>query len=171
MSLLPLPISPGNLHLEVVQPALALLPPAMDSRAARVLLLAIAGQESGLRARVQHPLRPGMPPGPARGLWQFEQAGGVAGVLRHDATRELAAGVCRLRGVPATRVAVWPALATDDVLAAAFARLLLWTDPAPLPADEAGGWALYLRTWRPGRPHPDRWPANFAAAQGAVPDA
>lgn len=48
--------------------------------------------------------------------------------------------------------AVHPALEVDDVLAAGFARLLLWTDPHRLPAvgDVEGAWQLYLRTWRPG---------------------
>lgn len=61
---------------------------------------------------------------------------------------------------------VHAALEHDDVLAAAFARLLLWTDPFRLPtkSDAAGGWDLYLRTWRPGKPHPARWPARYAAA-------
>jgi hypothetical protein len=61
---------------------------------------------------------------------------------------------------------VWAALERDDVLAFAFGRLLLWTDPKPLPGehDAASGWDLYVRTWRPGKPHPERWPARFAAA-------
>ena len=48
------------------------------------------------------------------------------------------------------------ALEHDDVLAAAFGRLLLWTDPRAPPAvgDESGAWALYLRCWRPGKPRP-----------------
>ncbi|MCY1303002.1 hypothetical protein D9M70_526890 [compost metagenome] len=51
--------------------------------------------------------------------------------------------------------AIWRALEHDDVLAAGFARLLLWSDPKPLPlaGDEQGAFDLYLRTWRPGAYH------------------
>ena len=50
------------------------------------------------------------------------------------------------------------------MLAAAAARLLLFTDPKRLPqlGDEAGAWALYLRVWRPGKPHKRTWPALYA---------
>ena len=58
----------------------------------------------------------------------------------------------------------------DDVLAAAFARLLLFTDPAKLPklGDADGAWQLYLRTWRPGKPHPHTWPDLYAQALEAT---
>ena len=49
-----------------IDPALALLPAPMDSPAARVMLLAICGQETGWTERVQH-LAGGMR-GPAHGL-------------------------------------------------------------------------------------------------------
>jgi hypothetical protein len=149
--------------------ALALLPAKLDTREARVELLAIGGQESGLTARVQKVAGGG--PGPARGLLQFERLGGVRGVLSHPASRDLALQVCVARRLPAVSTSVvWDELATDDVLAFAFGRLLLLTDPKPLPAlgDEQGAWAYYERTWRPGQPHPDRWPANYQAALAAV---
>ncbi len=116
--------------------------PADDT--ARLILLAITGQEADARFRRQHGN------GPARGLWQFERGGGVAGVLGHRASIGLAGALCAWRGVLAGSTEVHAALEHDDVLAAGFARLLLWTDPKPLPADEEGAWALYLRTWRPG---------------------
>ncbi|MOA63587.1 hypothetical protein D3C78_1893600 [compost metagenome] len=52
------------------------------------------------------------------------------------------------------------------MLAAALARLLLWTDPARLPAlgEVAKSWELYLRTWRPGKPHRHTWDALYAQA-------
>ncbi|HEY0201134.1 MAG TPA: hypothetical protein VGC24_05530, partial [Burkholderiaceae bacterium] len=63
-----------------------------------------------------------------------------------------AQALCKVRGVAFTPQAVWDALDDDDLLAAGFARLLLYTDPAPLPAvgDVEGAWAYYLRNWRPG---------------------
>ena len=145
--------------------ALALLPSRMDTPASRAMLLAIGLQESAFRHTRQ------MDSGPARGFWQFEQGGGVRGVLRHEATREQALRMCKLRGVFPAEGPVWGRLEHDPVLACAFARLLLWSDPEPLPAvgDEQAAWALYLRTWRPGRPHPDRWSDNYSAALEEVP--
>src|SRR3546814_4167946 len=56
-----------------IKPALKLLPKQMDSREARVLLLAIGLQESGFEHRWQviDRRRPNRK-GPARGFWQFE---------------------------------------------------------------------------------------------------
>lgn len=144
----------------------SLLPAAMRSKEADVMLWATMLQESGGVDRVQKPRRPGGPAGPARGLWQFEQGGGVLGVLQHESSGPIARAVCRARGLRPKSYDVWAALARDDVLAGCFARLLLWTDPAPLPGlgDEAVAWAYYERNWRPGAPHPDRWPGNYAKA-------
>lgn len=148
---------------DAVDPALAQLPTKMDTAAARVLLLAIGLQES----RFVHRRQIG---GPARGFWQFEQGGGVRGVLTHPASREEAYRICEARGVDPLASAVYPALETDDVLAAAFARLLMWTDAWRLPAvgDVQGGWELYTRTWRPGKPHARTWPALYAQAAREV---
>ncbi len=147
-----------------IEPALALLPAKMDTPAARVMLLAIGLQESRFLYRRQ------LADGPARGLWQFERGGGVRGVLTHPASREHAYQICASRGVEPIAAAVHPALETDDVLAAAFARLLLWTDPGQLPA--IGGtyaaWDLYKRTWRPGKPHRQTWDALYAQAAAEV---
>lgn len=144
----------------VLDSALELLPVAMDTPEARVMLLAISGQEAACTARCQ------ANDGPAHGLWQFERGGGVKGVLLHDASAYLAKSVCAARRVAADAQSVWVALETDDVLAAAFARLLLFTDRARLPSLGAEGlaWDYYKRNWRPGKPHPDRWPANYRAA-------
>lgn len=146
-----------------LSPALALLPSAMSSPHAQRLLLAIGLQES----RFQHRRQIG---GPARGFWQFEQRGGVRGVLTHAASRDEARMLCVARDVAPSSATVYATLETDDVLAAGFARLLLWTDPwpLPLPGDIDGAWALYLRTWRPGKPHPQTWPALYARASAAL---
>lgn len=151
-----------------ISPALALLPAAMDTQAARVMLLAIGLQES----RFVHRRQIG---GPARGFWQFEKGtrasrGGVWGVYRHAASRDRLAALCKARSVACDPDAIYAALEYDDVLAAGVARLLLWTDPKELPAigDADAGWALYLRTWRPGKPHPKTWPALYAQAMAAV---
>ncbi len=147
-----------------INPALALLPTKMDTPAARVQLLAIGLQESRFLHRRQ------LGNGPARGLWQFERTGGVRGVLTHPASRELAYRICGLHEVAPVAAAVHPALETDDVLAAAFARLLMWTDGWRLPAvgDVQGAWDMYIRTWRPGKPHPQTWGGLYAQAVAEV---
>lgn len=150
----------------VVNPTLAWLADLgvpSDDRA-RVALLAITGQEGECAARRQVPVAHAM------GLWQFERGGATAGVLSHRATMLTAGKVCAARGVRAISTDVWQALERDDVLACAFARLLLWTDARPLPSvwDEAGAWDYYLRNWRPGKPHPERWPDNHRLARDAV---
>lgn len=146
-----------------IEPALLLLPAKMTSPAAELMLLAIGLQESRFTHRRQIN-------GPARGFWQFEQGGGVRGVLTHPLTREHARRICRERGVPASASAVHAAIEHDDVLAAVFARLLLWSDPFPLPepGKSEAAWQLYLRTWRPGKPHRQTWDALYAQALAVI---
>lgn len=149
----------------ILDPGLALLLRATglasDDRA-RVLLLAIAGQESGWEARRQTP-------GPARGFWQFEQSGGVRGVLKHPASAPRIAKVCAVLSIPTDEATVYEAIAWSDHIAGAMARLLLWTDPAPLPiADSDAGWRYYDANWRPGHPRPDDWAGNYQAALAAI---
>ncbi|WP_137924662.1 hypothetical protein [Cupriavidus sp. 2SB] len=149
--------------------ALAILPDPMDTPKARLMVTAICLQESGLVHRRQ------MGNGPARGFPQFELGtrqtrGGVWGVYLHDASRFWLDRLCASRGVQFLPDSIWRALETDDVLAAGVARLLLFTDPKQLPSmdDPDGAWGLYLRTWRPGKPRPETWPANHSVAKLAV---
>lgn len=152
-----------------IQPAMALLPDRMDSQMACVMLLAIGLQESRFNHRWQI-VDPGRPDamGPARGFWQFERGGGVAGVLRHPLSAEHARKLCQHYGVRADAGDVWQALSKPEMdgLAAGFARLLIWTDPRKLPAagDAGAAWDLYIRTWRPGKPHRSTWDALYAQA-------
>jgi hypothetical protein len=128
----------------------------MDSPQARVMLLTIGQQESRFEYRRQ------MGNGPAKGFWQFERGGGVKGCINHPSSAPHLRTLCAARGVEFTAQAVWDAIEHDDVLAAGLARLLLWTDPDKLPAvnDVDAAWGLYLRTWRPGKPHVRTW-ADF----------
>jgi hypothetical protein len=134
------------------------------------MLVGIGLQESRFAHRRQLVGNPPRPTGPARGYWQFERGGGCAGVLTHPASRYWMYRVCGMRGCKPTAHALWVAIEQDDVLAAAAARLLLFTDPRRLPAvgDEAGAWALYMRVWRPGKPHRSTWPALYAQAVAHV---
>jgi hypothetical protein len=154
-----------------IDPALALLPKAMDTPQARVMLLAIGLQESRFLYRRQLVGSPPRPVGPAKSFWQGEKSGGlVHGVRVHADTRALAAKLYSARDAVATDTGIWDAIENDDVLAAALARLLLWSDPKPLPAlgDAESGWQLYVRAWRPGKPHRDTWDTFHAQARAFV---
>lgn len=161
--MLALPATPADCLAQVIAPALGLLASKMDAREARVLLLAIAGQESGFLTRQQVG-------GPAHGLWQFEE-NGVRAVFRYRTTGDAALALCDLRAVRPLNIAVvYNALLTDDLLACGIARLLLYSDPAPLPemGDSELAWNYYLRNWRPGAPHPMSWGFNYKRALEAV---
>lgn len=148
----------------VLDAALSLLPAAMDSPRARVQVVAIGLQESGLFRRRQLVGNPPRPIGPAKGLWQFERGGGCKGVVTHQASRYWMHSVCKARGVDFNATAIWNAIEFDDVLACAAARLLLFTDPRLLPDNENDAWNLYIRTWRPGKPHRSTWNDFYAKA-------
>lgn len=141
----------------VLPAAFSMLPPSMNTIEARAMLLAIGLQESKFLHRVQMG-------GPARGFWQFERGGGVVGVMAHPASRAHSARVCaELRYHRASPDHVYTVLAHNDTLSACFARLLLWTDPGRLPGpdDPSTAWAIYLRTWRPGKPHESTWAEHY----------
>lgn len=161
--MLPTPITPADALALIVAPALAMLPDRMTSDPARVMLVAIALQESALTHRKQIN-------GPARGLWQFELGGGCTGVMKHPASKVHAARICAARGIAASPTDVYYSLERDDILACAMARLLLWTDPQVLPPLDYPwtAWEMYLQTWRPGKPHPQRWLPNYQTALAAV---
>lgn len=144
---------------DAIAEGLKLLPASMNTRKARVLMYAIALQES----RFKHRRQIG---GPARGFWQFERGGGVRGVLSHPSSSKHAGKVCVARNVKPTSIDVYPELEHDDVLAAAFARLLLYTDPRSLPevGEVQEAWDYYIRNWRPGKPHRKTWDALYAQA-------
>lgn len=156
--------------------AIEILGDKYGSPEAKLETLAIGGQESKYLARRQiiskvlEGKRLLVPEGPATGFWQFEKAGGVAGVLRHESSATLARRLCAVRDVAPTVDAVWAALEYDDVLAAGFARLLLLTDPGRLPkiGDVEGGWVTYVKNWRPGKPHKDTWTAAYANARAEL---
>lgn len=158
---------------DVINPALQKLAahgiPVSD--AARAMLYAIGLQESILTLRYQQ-TQSGAGKSHARGLWQFESGGGVAGVLGHKSTASIAKHYANLHvgptGATVNQHAVWATLEFDDVLACIFARLLLWSDakalPAPVAASQQEAWDYYIRNWRPGKPHESKWPANWKAA-------
>jgi len=147
----------------ILPAAFSLLPTSMRGEKAEALVLAIGLQESKFLYRRQIG-------GPARGFWQFEETG-VRGVLRHALTDvEAAAALTQLCYRGPSLFSVHDAIGHNDVLACAFARLLLWTLPDALPnRDELDrAWTQYLAAWRPGKPHPETWKANYERAWALV---
>jgi hypothetical protein len=158
-----------QVHRFIVPAAYSLLPPEMASDEATAMLLAIGLQESKFRYRQQVN-------GPARGFWQFERGGGIAGVLRHEVTAPHIRRVLRAQcyaGMSDAPSACHQLVTDNDVIAAVFARLLLWTVPGRLPTrhEPEKGWQQYIAGWRPGKPHRETWDAYFASAWQRVDDA
>ena len=149
--------------------AIEILGEKYGTNEAKLEVLSIGGQETKYTARRQLIKKDGklQPLGPATSFWQFEQGGGVVGVLKHPASATLAKRLCAVRDVAPTAAAVWAAMEHDDVLGAGFARLLLLTDPGRLPkiGDVEAGWTIYVKNWRPGKPHKDTWAAAYANAR------
>lgn len=144
-------MNPIQLSRFGIDPALCLLPAKMDTPEARKILIAIAFQESAIHYRKQ--VR-----GPARGFYQFEQIG-IDGVEKHPATGNFATEI-RL-ALSVDKQDVYRAIEFNDILASAYARLLLWRHPKPIPTDMEGAWSYYLDLWRPGKPHHDRWKRSW----------
>jgi hypothetical protein len=163
-------MTPTMLLHNSIDPALALMTLALGplpavTPAARVTLLAIAGQESLCEYRRQTG-------GPARSYWQFEggPSGGLAGLLAHRTAGPWARDICEILDIPADRPTVFEAMAWNDTLAPIMARLLLWTDAAAIPdvGQPDAAYAMYLRLWRPGKEDSSRWPDAYRAAVAAV---
>lgn len=142
-----------------IVPGLKYLPPEMDSPQVRAMLLSIGMQES----RFEHRKQVG---GPAHGFWQFEQGGGVRGIITHPTTSEIARGICKRLVVPFIPAECYEAITYNDVLACCFARLLLWTLSGPLAGkgENQKAWEQYSAAWRPGKPHRESWDAYFNTA-------
>jgi hypothetical protein len=137
-----------SIHRHIIPAAYEPLPSVMASDRATAYLLAIGWHESEFKHRLQ------VPSGIARGFWQFEQSGGVVGVLGHRRTADLARSVWNALSYPGepSTWAIYDSIAHNDVLACAFARLLLWTVPAALVGRdrEEAAWQQYRDGWRPG---------------------
>lgn len=154
----------------IIVPAMKQLPAGMDSIKARLMLLCIGLQESRFVYRRQ------LGNGPARGFWQFElgtqaSRGGVWGVYLHPLTTHLLQDLCVLHKVTYNPPEIWAALETNDIFACCVARLMLYTDAAPLPdiGDVAGAWQCYaVRVWRPGKPIRSTWDNYYAQARAAL---
>jgi hypothetical protein len=154
----------GYVRDAVIPTAFLILPTEMASVEAKAMLLAIGLQESGFLYRRQ------MAGGPARGFWQFE-IGGVKAVLGHVQSKVQARrALSIMRYDTEDPIASYAALEHNDILAAIFARLLLWTHPKPLPkrGEAEQAWDYYLDTWRPGKPKRERWEECYRSAWSVI---
>lgn len=147
------------IYSSVIPDAMKLLPGRMDRVEAYALILAIGFQESGFQHRRQ------IPNGPANSFFQFEKSG-VTGVMQHPVSRSHLVPVLEVLQYEMNAIVLYEAIQHNDVLAVIFARLLLWTVPGALPTqnEEGRAWNQYLSGWRPGKPHPGTWEANFREA-------
>lgn len=162
-----------------IESGLNLLPENLRTIDARVLLYATSTQENPTRSPRQIIRKDGklQPVGPAGGDYQFEKTGGIRGLVNFKSPRlqGMLADVCKARGVAVNVDALFDAIQTDPILAAALARLLYFTDSAPLPkaGDEQNAWNTYLRTWRPGAYEWDpvglraKWSESYRAGMAA----
>jgi len=133
----------------------------MNAKAAR-FMLAIALQESGLSHRRQ--VIGGAEAGAAASWWQMEKNGGCLGVLSHPSTALKMKNICGAYNVSPDPASLWDAIRFQDIVAAAAARLLIYSLPRSLPENEAEGWDQYLSAWRPGKPRPAEWTENWSIA-------
>lgn len=133
-----------------------LWPERWRGQLARKYLLAIGFQESAFSKRRQEPV------GPARSFWQIEPATLLL-LFEHKAVEDALKAIAR-------ELHIGDRFAIDgsELWAAACARALLWTDPFPLKDSEEEAWRIYLRTWRPGKPKPERWPLSWRWAEEAL---
>lgn len=130
-------------------------------------VLAIALQESGLRARRQI-VDGGAEAGPAVSFWQGEKGGGMILTLSHRVTGAAMKAICEAYNVKPDAGGLWEAMRYQDIVAAAAARLLIYTLPGKLAQTEKDGWDEYVVAWRPGRPHPEKWAECWRIASETV---
>jgi hypothetical protein len=167
---------PRVILLEIIRPAMQVLKNdlgfkgAIDFNVER-LLLTICGQEAQFKWRAQLDSQGRENPnGPALGLLQFEKGtmssrGGVSGVMLHASSKALLMAACNYAHIPFENTSIWRAQRTNDLFAFITGRLLLFTDPFAVPNKVQDGWECYAkRLWRPGKPHPDKWPGYWNTA-------
>ena len=162
-------MTPGRLLNTAIYPALSELSALgiPSSPEAARFMLAIALQEAGLKHRRQV-VSGGAENGPAVSFWQGELTGGLIDMLARPATKQRMLAICEMYNVTPTPAGMWEAIRYQDIVAAAAARLLIYTLPSTLPVDDLAGWGQYKKAWAPGNPKPDTWPANWALASATV---
>jgi len=140
--------------------AAAVCPSLPWTTPAEVLLLTIAGQESGWNSRTQFG-------GPAHSYWQFDPDT-VTLLQNNPVTGPILNTVCEALDI--SQGDIFTAMTWNDVLAMIMARLLLWANPnaLPLAGNPTEAYGYYIATWEPGDPRPDSWPALYAEVMAVV---
>src|SRR5262245_6305410 len=160
-------MKPEHFYDLIVEPSLHMIERLVKieyTNEALVMCMVIPGQESNWNARFQGG-------GPARGYSQFEEGGGVHGVLTHPASSGLIRTICAAIDIDTVNDdTIYEAMAWSAFLNMVMTRLLLYTDPAALPAvgAEEVAWQYYLRNWRPGAPDRARWSGVYPIAVSCV---
>ena len=126
-------MTPSAFVSKVLVPGSDAVPPAMNTHRTRVLLMAIAGIESGWQTRVQ------VPGGAARSYWQLEQYGAILDVMNDPTASPVVTAFCDAWDIPTDGTTLFDAVAYLDPLAYLIARLALWQVVAPLPAISGAG--------------------------------
>lgn len=162
-------MKPEIVHRCLVAATLAIFPAELNTPKAQAMLLAIGLQESNFEHRQQLVGKARFwwqsPEGQAAGYWQNERIG-IRGIMEHHRAGTMLKNICDMLGYPFEVEVIWQAVRYDNILAVVIARFMLWVHPAPLPdaGDVSTAWNYYLRTWRPGKPHRERWPENYRRA-------
>jgi hypothetical protein len=158
-------MTPQTADQLIIVPTLAWLGAPYDSPEARLLLLAIALQESHLKHRKQQPVAH------AKGFWQFEKGGGCAG-FETDPHQKVFRKAATALNFPFRSAETWTLIGEGaDHLACVMARGLLWSHPKPLPTigDEEAAFAYYLKQWRPAPKNREknrlRWTTTYPMAR------
>ena len=131
-----------------------------DDARARVLLNAMAGQETGWQNIPQ------LGDGPGRGPWQLGEDT-CDDLFRNPTSSLLMRKICQALNIPP--VDAYSHLLAQPRLSVALSRLDLLCNLHALPnvGAQAAAWAYYVDTWRPGDPRPTHWPACYQAAVSA----
>jgi hypothetical protein len=151
------------LSRNLVGPVLRWMGASYDSPSVMAEMVTIAYVESDCRYRKQIK-------GPARSFWQIEPFTGLD-FLNRSARLQYFWKQLRLPR-PLTMQGVGDQLYKDDRAGCVMARVILWerlskTAPPPFDPGEAAakeGLDQYLKAWRPGRPHPERFLAAWPIA-------
>lgn len=162
-------MTPSRLLTTAILPAVTELAASgvRDSPNVHRFMLTIALQESGLKHRRQVTAS-GEEAGPAASFWQFERTGGCKQLFLHPKTAPPLRLMCDAYNVQPNAQALWEAIRYQDIVAAAAARLLIYSLPDALPTTAAEGWDQYIEAWRPGRPHKSTWAGHWATASATT---
>jgi hypothetical protein len=139
--------------------------PHATSVAAKRMLLATAFVESGLRNRRQ------IGNGTAKSFWMFERVT-IQHLLvtTHNHVGSILRKACNFHNCAIDSIQIHSCIEGHDDLAVILARLLMHSKDYPIPLSQKDSYNYYIRTWKPGRPRPERWDAAYTLAAVFFPE-